>query len=102
VAAHYAISSMFSSFAEETDLFCYRVRRISYEVYNSGAGGWRWAARILPAQSPGSSRASRLRFCTFGDQNITAAVKPYTDADAAEFEDFAAKATEQVQRALFP
>jgi len=32
----------------------------------------------------------------FGDQNITAAVKPYDDANAAEFEAFAARATEQV------
>ena len=38
VAAHYAISSIFSSFSEETDLFCYKVRRISYEVHNSGRG----------------------------------------------------------------
>ena len=38
VAAHYAISSVFSSFAEETDLFCYRVRRISYDIYTSGRG----------------------------------------------------------------
>jgi len=38
----------------------------------------------------------------FGDQNITAAVKPYTDADAAAFDAFAAKAEEKVQRALFP
>jgi hypothetical protein len=38
VAAHYAISSMFSSFAEETDLFCYRVRRNSWEIFTSGRG----------------------------------------------------------------
>ena len=29
---------VFSSFAEETELFCYRVRRISYEIYTSGRG----------------------------------------------------------------
>ena len=38
VAAHYAISSIFSSFAEETDLFCFRIWRNSYEVYTSGRG----------------------------------------------------------------
>ena len=38
VAAHYAISSVFSSFGEETELFCYRVRRISYDIYTSGRG----------------------------------------------------------------
>jgi alpha-amylase/alpha-mannosidase (GH57 family) len=38
VAAHYAISSVFSSFADQTDLFCYRVRRISYAIHTSGRG----------------------------------------------------------------
>ena len=42
VAAHYAISSVFSSFAEETDLFCYRVRRISYDI--SDVGPWKAGA----------------------------------------------------------
>jgi hypothetical protein len=38
----------------------------------------------------------------FGDQNITAAVKPYSDVDAAEFDAFCQQAAEQVQRADFP
>jgi hypothetical protein len=38
----------------------------------------------------------------FGDQNITAAVKAYTDGDAADFEAFARKAAEHVQQAYFP
>jgi len=38
----------------------------------------------------------------FGDQNITAAVKPYVDADAAGFEDFAEHAAAEVQSADFP
>ena len=32
VAAHYAISSIFSSFTEDTELFCFHVRRISYDI----------------------------------------------------------------------
>src|ERR1039458_6926789 len=38
----------------------------------------------------------------FGDQNITAAVKAYREADAAEFEAFAKEAAAIVQRAYFP
>ncbi len=48
VIAHYAISSVFSSFAEETDLFCYRIHRISHDIYTSGrgaAGDWPGAYR---------------------------------------------------------
>jgi ribosomal 50S subunit-associated protein YjgA (DUF615 family) len=38
----------------------------------------------------------------FGDQNITAAVKSYSEADAHDFEEFAAQVSEEVQRANFP
>ena len=55
VAAHYAISSMFSSFAEETDLFCYRVRRISCDIHTSGRGRLALGRAKLPARSPASS-----------------------------------------------
>ena len=36
VAAHYAISSVFRSYPEETVLFCYTVRRLDYENVTSG------------------------------------------------------------------
>ncbi len=102
VAAHYAISSVFSSFAEETDLFCFHVRRISYEIYTSGRG--RLALGRAHIASSITEHAQTFSFAVlhFGDQNITAAVKAYEDGDAAEFEGFAAEAAEQVQRADFP
>ncbi|HEY1577378.1 MAG TPA: DUF3536 domain-containing protein [Terracidiphilus sp.] len=102
VAAHYAISSVFASYAEETELFCYRVRRISYEVFNSGRG--RLALGRAHITSTITEKAQSFSFAVlhFGDQNITAAVKPYIDEDATEFEAFIAQAAEQVQRASFP
>ena len=36
VAAHYAISSVFGSYPEETVLFCYTIRRLDYENVTSG------------------------------------------------------------------
>ena len=102
VAAHYAISSVFSSFADETDLFCYRVRRISYDIHSSGRGrlalGRIHIASVITGQQQGFSYA----VLHFGDQNITAAVKQYEEGDAEEFEKFAAEAMEHVQRADFP
>jgi alpha-amylase/alpha-mannosidase (GH57 family) len=102
VAAHYAISSVFSSFAEETELFCYRVRRISYEVHTSGRGRLAMGRAHIASVITGEQQSYSFAVLHFGDQNITAAVKPYHDREAAAFEDFAAKATEQVQKALFP
>ncbi len=102
VAAHYAISSVFSSFTEETDLFCYHVRRISYDIYTSGRGRMALGRAQIASAITGQQQSFSFAVLHFGDQNITAAVKAYTEADAAEFEAFAKEATEQVQRADFP
>ena len=102
VAAHYAISSIFSSFAEETELFCYRVRRISYEIHTSGRGRLAMGRAHVASSITGQKQSFSFAVLHFGDQNISAAVKPYTEADAAEFEAFAAQAEEHVQRARFP
>jgi len=102
VAAHYAISSMFSSFAEETDLFCYRVRRNSWEIFSSGRGRLALGrARIVSAITTEQESFS-FAVLHFGDQNITAAVKAYSEADAAGFEAFCKEAAALVQRAYFP
>jgi alpha-amylase/alpha-mannosidase (GH57 family) len=102
VAAHYAISSMFSSFAEETELYCFRVRRISYDIYSSGRG--KLAVGRVRVASIITDEQESFSFAVlhFGDQNITAAVKPYAEGDAEEFEEFAAQVSEHVQKADFP
>jgi hypothetical protein len=78
VAAHYAISSVFSSFAEETDLFCYRVRRISYDIHTSGRGRLALGRAHIASAITGQQQSFSFAVLHFGDQNITAAVKPYT------------------------
>ncbi len=105
VAAHYAISSVFSSFADETEIFCYQVQRISYEIFNSGRG--RLALGRARISSSITEQAPSFSFAVlhFGDQNITAAVKAYLPSDGASsdaFEKVAAQAREQVLRANFP
>ncbi|HMG86939.1 MAG TPA: DUF3536 domain-containing protein [Terracidiphilus sp.] len=102
VAAHYAISSVFSSYAEETELFCYRVRRISYDVQTSGRGRLALGRALITSGITEFAQAFSFAVLHFGDQNITAAVKPYSDSDSAEFEEFSAQASECVQRADFP
>lgn len=87
VGAHYAISSVFVSYPEESRLFCYRVHREAYEVFNSGRG--RLALGRARVASKITSEAEDVAFAVlhFGDQNITAGVKHYggTAADKAEF-----------------
>jgi hypothetical protein len=102
VAAHYAISSVFSSFAEQTDLFCYRVRRISYEIHTSGRGRLALGRAHIASSITGQQQSFSFAVLHFGDQNITAAVKPYIEADAVTFDAFAAQAVEHVETARFP
>ncbi|MGA3372488.1 MAG: DUF3536 domain-containing protein [Terracidiphilus sp.] len=102
VAAHYAISSVFSSFAEETDLFCFRVWRNSYEVYTSGRGRLAVGRAKIVGAVTGKQGSFSFAVLHFGDQNITAAVKAYEPEDAPAFETFAKEAAGHVQRADFP
>ena len=102
VAAHYAISSVFSSYSDETDLFCYRVRRTSYDIYTSGRGRLALGRAHIASTITGEQQSFSFAVLHFGDQNITAAVKPYEEEDAAQFDAFAAEAADYVQRALFP
>jgi alpha-amylase/alpha-mannosidase (GH57 family) len=102
VAAHYAISSIFSSFADDAELFCYRVRRISHEIYTSGRARLALGRAHIASGITGEQQNYSFAVLHFGDQNITAAVKPYQPADSDAFESFAARAVEHVQRADFP
>ncbi len=102
VAAHYAISSVFSSYSDETDLFCFHVRRISYEIHTSGRGRLALGRAHIASAITGRQQAFSFAVLHFGDQNITAAVRTYSDIDAAAFEAFAAEAGEHVERADFP
>jgi alpha-amylase/alpha-mannosidase (GH57 family) len=101
VAAHYAISSIFSSFGDQTDLFCYRIRRISHEIHTSGKGRLAVGRVHVASAITGDAQSFSFAVLHFGDQNITAAVKAYDDA-AAAFKGFSEEAAGHVQRADFP
>jgi len=102
VAAHYAISSVFSSFADETELYCYHVRRISSDLFTSGPGRLALGRVHIASAITGHAQSFSFAVLHFGDQNITAAVKAYSGDDASAFEAFSAEAAGHVQRADFP
>ncbi|WP_263355720.1 DUF3536 domain-containing protein [Acidicapsa ligni] len=102
VAAHYAISSVFSTFADETEIFCYRIHRISYEIFTSGRGRVALGRARVASGITGQSQMFSFAVLHFGDQNITAAVKAYLNEDAESFEKVTAQTREQVLHANFP
>lgn len=102
VAAHYAISSIFTSYPDETEVFCYTVRRLAWETATSGR------VRMVIGQALVSSRITEatdtMEFAVlhFGDQNITAAVKKLDPEGAEARSRFTAEARAAVGRADFP
>jgi alpha-amylase/alpha-mannosidase (GH57 family) len=102
VAAHYAISSVFSSFGEETEIFCYRVHRISYESFTSGRGRLALGRARVASTITRQEQDFSFAVLHFGDQNITAAVKAYLPEDAEGFERVSNQARDQVRSANFP
>jgi alpha-amylase/alpha-mannosidase (GH57 family) len=102
VAAHYAISSIFTSYPDEADLFCYTVRRRQHETVSSGR------VRMVSGQALICSKTTELAETVvfavlhFGDQNITAVVKRWNPDEAAAYQTFLEEATAAVNRADFP
>jgi alpha-amylase/alpha-mannosidase (GH57 family) len=102
VAAHYAISSIFSSYTDDTELFCFRVHRISFDIHTSGRARLALGRAHVASAITGVQQNFCFAVLHFGDQNISAAVKAYSEDDAASFEAFATRAAECVDRADFP
>ncbi len=75
VAAHYAISSVFTSYPEETRLFGYSVRRLDVESLSTGRGRLLIGRALVSSTITGEAEPLTYAALHFGDQNITAAVK---------------------------
>jgi len=102
VGAHYAISSVFRSYPEEGRIFCFNVHRISYEVFTSGRGRVAMGrARILSRITEESEEVS-FAVLHLGDQNLSAAVKPYKKGDGEDFEKFSVDVRAAIRRANLP
>ncbi|HEV2710454.1 MAG TPA: DUF3536 domain-containing protein [Edaphobacter sp.] len=94
VGAHYAISSIFRSYPEDGELFCFDVHRDSHQIFNSGRG--RVALGRARVRSRVTEESENICFAVLhlGDQNLSAAIKPYAPSEPAELEAFATFSSE--------
>ena len=83
VAAHYAISSVFTSYPEETRLFGYSVQRLDAESLNTGRTQLLIGRAMVRSLVTGELEPVSYAVLYFGDQNISAAVKRWADIDEA-------------------
>jgi hypothetical protein len=102
VAAHYAISSIFTSYAEEAAVFSYTVRRLAYEAATSGRVRLIMGQGLVASTITEAAQMVEFAVLHLGDQNMTAAVKGLDGADAEERARFTAGAKAAVTRADFP
>lgn len=105
VGAHYAISSMFRSYPEQGELFCYNVRRQSHQVFSSGRGRVALGAAWIDSRITEESEEICFAVLHLGDQNLSAAVKRYDSSDpkqVAAFGTFSHDVAEAMRRAKLP
>ena len=105
VGAHYAISSIFRAYPEHGELFCFDVHRESQEVFNSGRGRVAVGRALIYSRITEEAEDICFAVLHLGDQNLSAAVKPYNSQDPAEIEAFHTFTTEigtAIRRANLP
>ncbi len=102
VGAHYAISSVFRSYPEDGDIFCYTVHRDAWESFASGRS--RVALGRARIRSRITEEAEDICFAVLhlGDQNLSAAVRRFTHEDLAAFTALSTAVGAAVHRANIP
>ena len=105
VGAHYAISSVFRSYPEDGELFCFDLHRDAHQSFTSGRG--KVALGRANIRSRITEEAEDIFFAVLhlGDQNLSAAIRRYskqTPDDVAAFAAFSADVGVAIRRANLP
>ena len=102
VGAHYAISSIFRSYPEDGELFCFDLHRDAMEVFTSGRG--KVALGLAKVRSRITEESEDICFAVLhlGDQNLSAAVRSYTAEELEAFQQFSADVRAAMRRANLP
>jgi alpha-amylase/alpha-mannosidase (GH57 family) len=102
VGAHYAISSMFRSYPDAGQLFCFDVQRRSYDLLTSGRGRFALGRAALRSRITEETEEICFAVLHLGDQNLSAAVKRFHASDELAWEAFCDNARAALRRANLP
>jgi alpha-amylase/alpha-mannosidase (GH57 family) len=102
VGAHYAISSIFRTYPDTGNIFCFDVQRHAYDVFTSGRGRFAVGRATLCSRITEECEDICFAVLHLGDQNLSAAVKRYTPQDAAAWETFVTNAHHSIRHANLP
>ncbi|MGA8940191.1 MAG: DUF3536 domain-containing protein, partial [Acidobacteriaceae bacterium] len=102
VGAHYAISSIFRSYPDSGNIFCFDVHRHSYDLMTSGRGRFAVGRATLCSRITEECEDICFAVLHLGDQNLSAAVKRFTPEDSAAWETFITNARNSIRHANLP
>jgi alpha-amylase/alpha-mannosidase (GH57 family) len=102
VGAHYAISSIFRTYPDAGNIFCFDVQRHSYDVITSGRGRFALGRATLCSRITEECEDICFVVLHLGDQNLSAAVKRYTPQESAAWETFVINARNSIRHANLP
>jgi alpha-amylase/alpha-mannosidase (GH57 family) len=105
VGAHYAISSIFRNYPEDSVLFCFDLHRDSYESFTSGRGKVAIGRAHLRSRITEEDEEICFAVLHLGDQNLSAAVRRYSSngpENGAAFTAFSDNIRRAIQRANLP
>ena len=105
VGAHYAISSVFRSYPDDIELFCYDLHREAHESLASGRGKVALGRASLRSRITEEQEEFCFAVLHLGDQNLSAAIRRYSAAsptDLAEFSTFTADVRSAIRLANLP
>ncbi|UCG82180.1 MAG: DUF3536 domain-containing protein [Dehalococcoidia bacterium] len=100
VAAHYAVSSLFEEYGEETLIHCYGVKLVDYQTAEAGRA--KLAIGNAEIFSEVTWESSRLNFGVlhFGDHSLNAGVQVFKDKE--DYQEMVSELTGAFSRAEFP
>ena len=102
VGAHYAISSVFRNYPEDGELFCFDVHRDAHETFTSGRGKVALGRARITSRITEEKEEICYAVLHLGDQNLSAAVRRYSQADEVAFTAFSGEIRAAIRRANLP
>ena len=81
VAAHYAVASLFDSFAHEDRVYCYRVRQDDFETFRAGRAKMAVGAITVTSLITREETAFEFAVIHLGETELTGGVRAATNAE---------------------
>jgi alpha-amylase/alpha-mannosidase (GH57 family) len=82
VGAHYAVSSLFEDYGEESQTYCYRVRREDYRLLTAGQAKLALGKATITSNITTESASYSFGVLHLGDQNIRGGIREYRGMEA--------------------